>query len=244
MENYKFKNDKVILLGDTHSQQITKDIIGSRVDGGVDLIHLGDVGLGFAKKEYAIKNTTMWLYNTNKLCHNLGINFYIIRGNHDATYDEIWDQKFSNVFLIKDHAYAVFPNGKKALLLAGGISIDRYSRRQDYDYWTAEGTIPIDYKVIEKCDIMFSHDCPEQFNHSSHTIPTHWKRFHDVDPTLYHDCLAQRELVSEIVKVVECKTIFHGHMHNNMRQTVDGVYCRCVDINELFFFDSEKEYKV
>ena len=229
-------------MGDTHSQHETGNIIANRVDGGVDLVHLGDVGMGFGIKEYAIKNTTSWLTNTNNLCQNLGINFYIIRGNHDATYPEIWDQEFSNIFLIKDHAYAEFPNGKKVLLLAGGISIDRYVRKQDKDYWSDEGTKVI--KDLQKCDIMFSHDCPEEFNHSSQSIPTHWRRFSDVDVNLYTDCLKQRELVGEIVKGSGVKTLFYGHFHNKMKQQINGVFARCVDINELEFFDSDREYKV
>jgi ABC-type multidrug transport system ATPase subunit len=51
----------------------------------------------------------------NEICLNKDINLFIIRGNHDATYDDIWNYELSNVFLIKNQACGVFPNGKKAL---------------------------------------------------------------------------------------------------------------------------------
>ena len=240
MEEFKFRSNQVILQGDTHSTSVTYDIIGTRVANGSDYVHLGDIGLGFGDVSYAVDNAKSILDRINKLCQSLDINCYFIRGNHDATYDSIWLSEWSNIKLIKDHAYAVFPNGKRVLMFGGGISLDRCDRQPNKDYWWDENTIPID--DVEKCDIIFSHDCPEQFNHSSHTIPTHWKFYNDKDHTLYSDCVNQRDIVGYIVKRSEATTIFYGHFHNNMTQQIDGVYARCVDINELYFFDADKKY--
>lgn len=242
MKTYNFRSNQIILLGDTHSTFETNDIIGTRVADGCDLVHLGDGGFGFGDAAYAIDNALSWMDKINKLCKSLNINLYHVRGNHDNTSPRIWESEWSNVFPINKHAYATFPNGKKALLLSGGISIDRFTRKFNKDYWFDEGTHPIEN--VEKCDIMFSHDTPEQFNHSSHSIPNHWKWFNERDVTLYSDCLKQRELVGDIAKRSECKTIFYAHFHNNMTQVIDDVYARCVDINELFFFDAEHNYKL
>jgi hypothetical protein len=51
--------------------------------------------------------------------------------------------KFSNLFLVKDYTPAIFPNKKTALLVGGGISIDRSARREGLDYWSDEITIYI-----------------------------------------------------------------------------------------------------
>ena len=242
MEEYKFRSNQIILQGDTHSTTVVYDIISTRIPDGSDYIHLGDVGLGFGSIEYAVDNAKSHLDRINKLCQKIDVNCYLIRGNHDATYDAIWDTKWSNVFLIKDHAYATFPNEKRVLMFGGGISLDRSERMPKFDYWYDENTIPID--DVEKCDIIFSHDCPEQFNHSSHTIPTHWRIYNDRDSTLYYDCVQQREVVGYIVERSQATTIFYGHFHNNMTQQIGGVYARCVDINELFFFDADKKYEI
>lgn len=242
MQEFKFRHNSCALLGDTHSTYETYSIISTRVQEGTDIVILGDFGIGFGLPSYALDNALSWLDKINKLCTNLNINAYFIAGNHDNTSPRIWDSKWSNIFPIKNHAYATFPNGKKALLLGGAISIDRCLRKHNYDYWFDEGTSPIEN--VEKCDIVFSHDCPEQFNHSSHTIPTHWKNFHLKDPTLYDDCVKQRAIVGDIINRTRCKSIHYGHFHNNMTQMIDGVYARCVDINELYFFDAEHNYKL
>jgi predicted phosphodiesterase len=210
------------------------------LDDKNDLIVLGDSGFGFGPIASAIQNTLMWIARYNKLCVEHNINLYIIRGNHDATYPEIWNSTWSNVFLIRDCDYCVFPNGKRALLVGGGISIDRCNRKHNYDYWIDEPTNVIDN--VEKCDIVFSHDCPEEFNHSTNTLDERFKWAIDKDPTLIEDCLKQRSYMSDIVRRSEAKTIFYGHFHNNIKQTIDGVFGQCVNINELFFFDAEYDY--
>jgi predicted phosphodiesterase len=242
MQEYKFRNDTCILLGDTHSLEETKNIIGLRVPDGMDIIHMGDAALGFGNISYSVQNTLTWLGVYNKLCEELNVNLYIIRGNHDATYPSIWDSQWSNVFLIRDHAYGTFPNGKTALIVGGGLSVDRVIRKSNIDYWEDEYTVPIE--SVKKCDILFSHDCPEHFNHSTQSLPKHYGWYCDRDPELLSDCLKQRLVISDIAKNADVNTIFSGHFHNDIRQYINGVYYRCLDINELFEFDSTREYKL
>jgi predicted phosphodiesterase len=242
MQKFNFRSNTVTLLGDTHDTSVTKDIIATRVQEGGDIIHLGDGGYGFGPPTYAIDNALSWLKMINKVCNQLDITLYQIRGNHDNTSLRIWDAQYSNIVLINKEAYGIFPNGKSALLLSGGVSIDRCVRTANKDYWYDEGTHPIEN--VENVDIVFSHDCPEQFNHSSHTIPTHWKMYNDKDDMLYQDCIKQRAIVGDIVKRSNAKTLLYGHFHNNITQQIDGVYARCIDINELFFFDADREYNL
>ena len=239
---YNFRNDSVILMGDTHSLDTTYNLLNVRIPNGNDVIHMGDAALGFGDIKYSIDNTLSWLDRYNKLCRTLDINLYIIRGNHDATYKRIWDSKFSNVFLIKDYAYGIFPNNKKVLLVGGAVSVDRCHRKENSDYWSDE-TTPI-IENIDECDFMFSHDAPEYFNHSTSSLGKHYSREVERDDLLIEDCLKQRNNISDILERSEAKAIYSGHFHNALREERHGIYYRCLDINELFEFDSTKEHKL
>jgi predicted phosphodiesterase len=239
MNTYNFRSNNIVLLGDTHDSYTTKEILQLRVSDGSDVVHLGDVGLGFGLMSYSVQNAKSWVQILNKACVELDINLYLTRGNHDAPW--VWDfDNQSNVFFLKDGDVGVFPNGKRALLVGGGISVDRCNRKHNYDYWIDEPTNVIDN--VEKCDIVFSHDCPEEFNHSTNTLDGRFKWAIDKDPSLIEDCMKQRSYMSDIVRRSEANTIFYGHFHNNIKQTIDGVFGQCVDINELFFFDAEYDY--
>ena len=240
---YEFRSNRIILQGDTHDMDVTWKIIYNKVPSGSDYLHLGDIGVGFGERELAIPRCLTWLANVDKLCKSLNVRAFFIRGNHDATYPEIWESKWSNVFLIEDHAYATFPNGKKAILLAGGLSVDRVTRVENWDYWKGEQTKEI--KFVDKCDFAFSHDCPEHFNHSTASLPNGaFKWLVDKDPTLIEECVKQRSVVTDIMTRSEVKVIHYGHMHNEIVEYIDGVYARCVNIDELREFDANKEYKI
>lgn len=243
MITYKFRTDKVTLQGDTHSTSIAYDTILHKIAENSDYVHLGDVGLGFGSSAYAVHNTLSHLDRINKLCIKKNINAYFIRGNHDATYDEIWDSEWSNVFLIKDFAYGIFPNNKKVLFVGGGISVDRCTRCPNIDYWVDEATLTFKGQ-IEKCDIMFSHDCPEYFNHKTDSL---WMRFQwaiDKDPLLVEDCNSQRINIGHIVKDSQITQLFYGHYHNSTVEEFNGIYAKCVNISQLFEFDSTQHYKI
>jgi predicted phosphodiesterase len=244
MENrtYNFRDNKIILIGDTHDQEILYDLINLRITNGSDVVFVGDGGIAFGVKDLAIKNTLSWLVALNRLCVRLDVNLYIIRGNHDATYPEIWDSKWTNIFLTKSGDVGVFPNGKKTLLVGGGISVDRCTRKTGVDYWPGELTPYLE--DVEKCDIMFSHDCPEHFNHPSTSLSASFNWCVVQDATLIEEALKQRLNMTDIAKRSEVKTIWSGHFHNSKREEKDGVYYRCLGINELLEFDAELEYKL
>lgn len=238
---YNFRSDRIILIGDTHSTQEVKDILNIRIPNGSDCLHIGDVGLGFGDNSYAMDNAKSWLMMFNDLCVKLDINLYLISGNHDRP--QVWDlPNYSNVFLIHSGDVGVFPNGKKALLVGGGVSVDRFKRKEGADYWRDEITPKLDN--VEKCDIMFSHDCPSYFNHPTTSLPRSYGWYVERDVTLMDDCENQRLVMSDIAERSEANTIFYGHFHNTMREEKNGIYARCLDINELFEFDANKHYKL
>ena len=239
-KTYNFRGNTLIIQGDTHSESVVYEIISTRIPNGSDYLHIGDVSLGFGNLDYAINNAKAWIDKINKLCAKLDVRCYLTRGNHDNP--DVW--KFDNeshVFFLQSGDVGVFPNGKRALLVGGGISVDRIVRTAGTSYWKNEITPTLDN--VEKCDIMFSHDCPAHFNHPTRTLHRSYGWYVDRDPTLLEESEAQRLVMSDIANRSEVKIIFGGHFHNTMSQNIDGVYYRCLDINELFFFDADKNYK-
>ena len=237
---YKFRSDNIILVGDTHSTTVARDIINLLPDGS-DVLHIGDVGLGFGDESFALKDAETWLGMFNDLCVKLNINLYLTRGNHDRP--EVWKfPNLSNVFLLQDGDIGIFPNGKKALLVGGGVSVDRFKRTEGKTYWKNEITSTLD--TVEKCDIVFSHDCPEHFNHATASLPDHYGWYVERDVTLLEDCVKQRSNMTDIVKRCGATIILYGHFHRSIREESGGVYAQCIDINERFFFDANKSYHI
>lgn len=237
MQKYNFRQNSVILQGDTHNTSIIHDTISLRIPEGWDYIQIGDGGWGFGNPSYAIDNAKSWLDKINKLCQKVNVNCYLVRGNHDNPV--VWSipTVYSNVILVQDGDIGVFPNGKKVLLVGGGVSVDRYSRKEGIDYWKDE--ITSDFEIPEECDFMFSHDCPSLFNHDTDSLVKSFGWYVERDPTLLDECRLQREKLDSIVLQSKVKKILYGHYHNNITQTINDVYGRCVDINELYEFKAD-----
>lgn len=234
--DHKFREDRVILIGDTHSTDITHQILTKKIPNRSDVVHIGDGGWGFGKPSYAIDNARAWADKINRICQDADIKLYHIIGNHDnPDCWNIWNtEAYSHLKFVKTGDVGVFPNGKKALFIGGGISIDRFTRKEGVDYWKEELTPQLE--TVEQCDFVFSHDAPEQFNHSSYTIPISWAYYHERDIDLLDDAVAQRKVVGDIVDRSGAKIIIGGHFHNGVAQEIDGVKYRCLNINEIYEF--------
>lgn len=234
---YTARHDDIKILGDTHNTNATNQILISGVADGSDVVHIGDGGWGFGNPSYALDNAKSWADILNKTCIKKDIILYHIIGNHDNP--DVWKfDNLSNLIFVKTGDILVFPNGKKALLIGGGISIDRCTRKLGYDYWPTEVTPEL--ATVESCDYVFSHDAPEEFNHSSYTLPTHWKVFCLRDPHLLADAIAQRKVVGDIIARSGAKKIIGGHFHNKNEERYNGVDYRCLTIDELYDFDSQQ----
>lgn len=232
---YKFRTNDLIFIGDTHSTDITYQLL-IRCPNRYDIVHIGDGGWGFGKGSFALDNAKSWAKRINDLCQDADINLYHIIGNHDNP--EVWNlPNLSNLFFVKTGDVGVFPDGKKALFIGGGISLDRISRKEGESYW--KGEITPQLETVEKCDYVFTHDAPERFNHSSYTIPTHWTYYYERDVTLLDDAVAQRKVVGDIVDRSGATQLIGGHFHNNTKQEIDGIKYRCLDINELYEFENK-----
>lgn len=230
----KFTQDKIYLLGDSHAYRVLFGLVKT-LPKDCTALSLGDNGEGFAHHS----NDAMCLNKINELCKIKNIVLYVIRGNH--TNPDVYRRGyiFSNLFLVPDYSTATFPNGKIALLVGGGISIDRLARKEGVDYWSDEATIY--HKVDKQYNILFSHDAPEYFNFSTDSLRySHLKDYLLRDKTLLQDCLNQRNVINNIVEDISCEYVCSGHFHCSLFQEKNGIKYRCLNINEIVEFNSDK----
>lgn len=232
MKNYNFRENRVILLGDTHGIFQTFQAIRKLPDN-VDLIHLGDGGWGFGFQEHSLNMCHGEALKMDKLLKQKNIKLYHLRGNHDnpVCWEDKFASRYDNLIFVSTGDTGVFPNGKKALFVCGGISIDRCVRKENFSYWKEEVTENLD--VIPVCDYIFSHDCPSNMNHSSGSLINTFGFYVDKDPVLITDCIIQREKIDRIVSKSKAKYIYYGHYHNNENDTFSEIAGRCVDVDEL-----------
>lgn len=227
-------------MGDTHSTDITDQILQfkiSKLNPGCDLIHMGDGGWGGGLYDSTLDNTYAWCKIINDRCNKLDVMLYHIRGNHENPV--IWKEiagEYSNLKFVDTGDELVFPNGKKALIIGGGISVDRFIRKEGIDYWKDEITQEVE--LTDTYDVVFSHDCPEYFNFNTNSLYRSWYYYVNRDSTLIAEAEQQRNRVGALVEKSGAKELYYGHFHNSTKETVNGIYGQCIDINELYEYDA------
>jgi hypothetical protein len=229
-----FRSDQILLIGDTHDLRRTHTIFQRKPNiDDFDSVFLGDGGEGFFGRE----TDEVYFKRINEECRKRNIRLFCLRGNH--TNPEVWrrNYEFSNLFLVPDYTPATFPNGKMALLVGGGLSIDRFYRTEGLDYWKDE--ITVYQKTHQKFYYLFAHDCADYFNHSTESLKTSpYAPLLLNDPTLFRDALAQRRAIGDIVADIEPKYCFSGHFHNSIQEEKFGIKYRCLDIDEILLLDT------
>lgn len=232
----EFRSSKIVLLGDVHGlKSLCYDVQDDRLNGR-DIVQIGDVGLGFASIGTDLERLTI----INDVCKLRDINLYLLRGNHDDPSRWTAIRGLTNLCLVPDYTESRFPNGKSALLVGGGISIDRPMRKEGVDYWKEEGTVY--QKTDKKFDYLFTHDAPDYFNHSTESLKrSPYAPFLLDDKTLYQDCLNQRNVISNIIADIQPTKVWGGHYHNNQKGHHDGVLYRCLNIDEKYLLDTDLE---
>jgi hypothetical protein len=230
------------------------------IEANSDVVHLGDVGLGFGKVycdrvDGSLKKSTdteirclltAHLQGIEDVAARRNINVYLIRGNHDATwvwYDDEFQafvkEKYPHCIFVRDGDVAEFPGGGTALLLGGGISLDRIDRIPGVSYWSDEHTIELD--SVPRTDVIFSHDCPSAYNNQTETLGTgpgqHFGYYTSRDTSLIHDCHQQRHRIDRIVGKCGARHLYHGHYHNSITGIQGRLTCTCLNIGELKRFN-------
>jgi len=239
---YAIRDNNLAIVGDTHGVYTFQQIVEEYIPDGLDVFHVGDLGVGFDQKK-----DEKQLKRLGEIADERGINLYAIRGNHDDP--AAWPAVHGNLTLLEDYSELVFPNGKQALCVGGGISIDRCVRRVGKSYWTGELTKFIKHKC-KLSEFLFLHDAPSYFNKTNKTLKTYkiWdpRKKETVlvaerDPTLFAECRVQRNQIDQIVREAKPSMIVGGHYHNSRSEQVHNIRYRCLDINEIYDFNSNIE---
>ena len=228
--NEPITTEQILALGDTHSIDVVSTVINGYNISNCILIHVGDIGIGFAHIE---KDTSKlnWL---NNLCVEKNIKFLGLRGNHDSPNyfhpDHQINKTLSNVELVEDYSIKTI-NDKKFLFAGGAVSIDRQYRTEGKDYWRGEKfVLPDNLETLEQCDVLISHTC---------TVKTQPYGFDNIkgwfknDPKLKDDLIKERKDISTLVKQVNPSINVFGHYHTVIAERIDGIFYRGLDINEI-----------
>ena len=184
------------------------------------LIHVGDIGIGFSRRDKEIEK----LDSLNYFFGMRSISFLGIAGNHDNPEyfkgnSDLLDINFSHIELLPSYTRREI-NGLKFLFIGGAVSIDRENRTEGLDYWKDEEIIPppeglfrldsIQSNPIQADlipDVIVSHDCPLEVGFSTH------KLYDAPGNPVKTDAIRGRQILSDIWAEYPPKQWFYGHYH-------------------------------
>ncbi len=234
-------------IGDTHGIRPIFTIIDKHKLENQNLIHVGDLGLGFQDIRRDIRNLEM----LDQMLGETGNTLYVIRGNHDNPifWDNLWLPRFDNLVLVKD--YSIIRIEDKNILFSGGAtSIDRTIRRDENPptWWKDEKfTYDHDYvnKILSKIstiDIVVTHSAPH-FAYPQNdyvTIVDHYceiEKQHGVD--LRKELREERNLHSILHTHLmnfgfKPTHWIYGHFHSTKKDKIIDTEFKLLNINELY----------
>lgn len=255
LDGKKKKINNMIIIGDTHSIKPIFELIDKHNITDSNLIHCGDINIGFLdieKEIYNLKLLNQMLIDTNN-------KLYAIRGNHD--YSLFWNKsmglklpRFHNLHLVEDHTIRNI-EGKNIYFAGGAISIDRSSRILDaepsYDYY--EGFKLEESKInhiLELCnknllniDIVVTHSAPDFcYPNRFNNLVEQWHREEklllgkdrNLKLELQHERRQITELYNMLSKKHNIKHWFMGHFHFSNIEVINNTTFKLLDINEVW----------
>lgn len=223
-------NKPLIFLGDHHGDwsELIYLISDNRLRDCY-LISVGDVGIGFQKKEKQLQT----IFKLNKLFQEMNIHFKGIRGNHDDP-DYFKGSKFNLEYFELIEDYSVYEyNSKLIQFIGGAISIDRTGRTLNVSYWKDEG-INFNKDKCEKVDILVTHTAPSWcFPQTFNEMVYAWAR---EDARLLKELTNERAVMDEIFKLCNPTQHFYGHFHSSWDEKINNCHHKLLNINELYEF--------
>lgn len=215
---------KIRFIGDTHGKwdSLKKIARTSRSN-----IILGDVGIGF---KYIDSDGEMKFHSNPPYDVFKKNNVRIIRGNHDNP-----DVCEKQDYYIKDGTIESIDD-KKIMYIGGALSIDAAWRTEGLDWWRNEELSyfelenMIEKYLIEKPDIMCTHDCPEEISILMENLTGRGK---------LNISSRTRDAFSVMLKFHKPKLWLFGHWHNNIDHVYEGTRFICLD--ELNYIDIDIE---
>ena len=209
--------DRVMFAGDWHGNIRAADsaIMAAGATGVPLVFQLGDFGF------WAGSEGKQYLDHISVLAQKHGVNVAWIDGNHE-NFELLYQLPIdpdTGLRKIRDRLYHV-PRASRwkwsdvqFTALGGGTSLDRLSRTPGRSWWAEE---TITYAQAEKVcnagqtDVLLTHDCPD-----SVPIPgiDRLSSLRFWPETELRTAWAHRELLDQVVQVVQPTHIFHGHFH-------------------------------
>lgn len=194
----------------------------------------GDIGMGFHAYGYY---TDEWkkLNNIARKTNNVIVG---VRGNHDDPFYFDGNFQMSNVVLVPDYTVVETAN-HRVLLIGGGISIDRKTRKEGKSYWIDEKPVYDEdkLKLAGKCDILVSHTSPSFVGMTDKLGLLDWARH---DTSLLEDCSYERMVFTKVWDYLDSQNMLpahwtYGHFHMSKTEYVKDTKFRAMD--ELEFYN-------
>lgn len=242
------------IMGDSHSIGSFKEAVKKSQLDNVNLIHVGDFGLGFNALWYDLQQ----LDSLDEFLGNKGINLYVIRGNHDNPI--FWNRryglnlpKYNNINLIDDYTIRKIED-RNILFMGGAISIDRLIRSAEHPptWWVDE---KFEYNIlklkevlskIDKLDIVVTHTAPGfALPYAKSGFPKLVQNWIDLEEQhlkvdLGRELMEERMQLHSIYKHIEVDSgklpdyWFYGHFHRHSEEIHDKTKFVGLGINEIY----------
>lgn len=238
---FKSKNNNIyiymIFVGDTHGS-LTNFLFECKKFNikDIDVIHLGDFGVGFTLNGKT--NVDSFDYANEEL-KNSNIRMYVVRGNHDNPRYWSGNQIFSNIHFIPDYSVLNIEN-KNILFLGGAISLDRSIRTSNVSWWANENFILDERKLneYEFIDIVASHSAPIFTPPNINgCIVNEWVAKDGAG--LRWELLAERDALCRAYDILinngnNITHWFFGHFHQTITHQEEDTLFKGLDINEIY----------
>lgn len=211
----------VLLIGDIHGKTTWASKL-CNIDP-CSIIILGDIGFGFSTE------TDNHLQSKFEQLDLIGWKIYLVRGNHDNPI--YWKNIQRGCTMLPDNKVITI-NGKRFFVSGGGVSIDRYDRKEDVSYWREEFMHVPSRIIREVTDIygILSHVGPTP--PKTKASPTMLNYFLMLDRGLEADLEMERIQIDRL-KCLHPEAWYYGHFHQPDVFMEDNIKCVVLGINEV-----------
>jgi hypothetical protein len=218
-------NLPVLLVGDTHGDwdALFRKLEYLQIEDCV-LLHVGDIGIGFKSPDKQHREIEL----LNNRFKKRNIQFKGCRGNHDDPKYFLGSVIHSNFELIRDYSYQKF-NGERFLFVGGAVSIDRRMRVPNMSWWEDEAFV-LKPELVDKVDVLITHSAPQWIGDFQKSGIAGWC---EKDPTLWEECVKEREDIAKLIELCGCKKHLCGHFHQSHFASHNGCDSRILDILEI-----------
>ena len=220
----------ILITGDIHGEvhRVAEAVTRFGLGSNDTVVLLGDVGMNYYGNKHGDRHRKQRL-------NKLGVTMFCIHGNHEMrpetliTYHEAeWhggivyvEDEFPNLLFAKDgEVYDI--GGKKAIVIGGAYSVDKWYRLQRDLNWfpdeqpSAEIKARVEQKLGElgwKVDFVWTHTCPEKYTPREAFLSGISQDTVDISTEQWLDTIEDR---------LEYGAWYCGHWHINKR--VDRVH--------------------